>query len=134
MSDQPTFLYVEDDPMSREVMGMLLRGIGQTHVHILDSSEKFLQRVEALPQIPDVIFLDIHMKPFDGFEMLDLLRAHPKYAEKPVIAVTASVMNEEVNRLKIAGFSGAIAKPLDFENFAELIGRVLKLETIWHIT
>jgi CheY-like chemotaxis protein len=134
MSDQPTFLYVEDDPMSREVMGMLLRGIGQTHVHILDSSERFLQRVEALPQIPDVIFLDIHMKPFDGFEMLDLLRAHPKYAQKPVIAVTASVMNEEVNRLKIAGFSGAIAKPLDFDNFAELIGRVLKLESIWHIT
>ena len=134
MNNQPAFLYVEDDPMSREVMAMLLHGIGQTQIHIFESSEQFLQRVESLPQIPDVIFLDIHMKPFNGFEMLDLLRAHPKYAEKPVIAVTASVMNEEVNRLKLAGFSGAIAKPLDFENFAELIGRVLKLESIWHIT
>jgi hypothetical protein len=42
-------------------------------------------------------------------------------------------MNEEVQRLREAGFDGAIGKPLDFENFAPLIERVLKGESVWHI-
>ena len=133
MQEPATFLYVEDDPMSREIMEMLLRGIGQTRVHIFENSADFMCRVEALPNVPDVIFLDIHMLPISGFKMLEMLRSHPVYANTHVIAVTASVMNEEVSQLKAAGFSGAIAKPLDFENFAELVGRVLKRETIWHI-
>ena len=70
-----------------------------------------MRRIEALPSVPDVIFLDIHMKPHDGFEMLTRLRQHPIFAASTIIAVTASVMNEEVDRLREAGFNGAIGKP-----------------------
>jgi CheY-like chemotaxis protein len=133
VTQQPSFLYVEDDPLSREIMDMMLKGLGYAQITIFENSQDFMQRIEALPSVPDVIFLDIHMKPHNGFEMLEALRRHPTVASRSVIAVTASVMNEEVDRLRNAGFDGAISKPLDFENFASLIERIRVGETVWHI-
>jgi CheY-like chemotaxis protein len=100
---------------------------------MFEDSVNYMARIEALPAVPDVIFLDIHMQPHNGFEMLNTLRQHPTYAARIIIAITASVMNEEVAQLRQAGFNGAIGKPLDFENFAQLMERVLKGEAVWHI-
>jgi two-component system cell cycle response regulator DivK len=127
------FLYVEDDPLSREIMQMILGGLGYSPLTVFENSADFLTRIEALTPRPDVIFLDIHMKPFDGFDLLKMLRAHPGFSHAITIAVTASVMNEEMVRLKDAGFDGAIGKPLDFENFASLMQRLLSGEEIWYV-
>src|SRR5690349_6395701 len=97
MARNPAFLYIEDEPFSRTVMQMILvRGLGYKNLHIFNDSAQLIERVEGLPQKPDVIFLDIHLKPHDGFEILSMLRQHPAYSDTRIIAVTASVMNEEV--------------------------------------
>jgi two-component system cell cycle response regulator DivK len=127
------FLYVEDDTLSREIMEMLLGGLGYSPLTIFEDSTDFMTRLENLMPQPDVVFLDIHMKPYDGFQLLKVLRAHPQFTSAIVVAVTASVMNEEMKRLKEAGFNGAIGKPLDFDNFATLMQRLLTGEEIWHV-
>lgn len=133
MLSQPTFLYVEDDQFSREIMQMMMDGLGYKKLTIFEDSTDLLMRVEALSCPPDVFFLDVQIQPHDGFAMLKMLRDHPLYTKRKMVALTASVMNEEIARLKREGFDGAIGKPLDFENFAGLIERVLKGETVWHI-
>jgi CheY-like chemotaxis protein len=82
---------------------------------------------------PDVVFLDIHVDPLDGFGMLKLLKRSPSLKNVPVIAMTASVMNEEVAQLQTAGFDGCIAKPIDKNEFPSLLERILKGEKIWSI-
>src|SRR5215216_4781826 len=95
--DEPVFLYVEDDATSREVMEMLLvYSLGYSRYTILPDSTGFMSKLQALDKKPDVIFLDIHMQPHDGFELLNMLRGHHEYETTKVIALTASVMNEEV--------------------------------------
>src|SRR5258708_5539013 len=133
MADQPTFLYVEDDHLSREIMEAMLNNLGYTQVVMFENSKNFLNRVEAISPEPDIIFLDIHLQPHDGFAMLSMLRQHPTFTEKVIIAVTASVMNDEITRLKQVGFNGAIGKPLDFENFSDLMIRLLDGQEIWYI-
>ena len=134
MLHNPSFLYVEDEALSRIVMEMLMvRGLGFKNLTIFEDSEQFMERVEALPQKPDVFFLDIHIKPHSGFEMLTMLRQHPDYWNARVIALTASVMNEEVQMLKEAGFDGAIAKPIDQLVFPDLLNQVLEGEEVWNI-
>lgn len=128
-----TFLYVEDDALSREIMGMMLTSLGYHQVVMFEDSSHFLAKLETLPFLPDIIFLDIHMKPVDGFQMLQWLREHPAFANQKIIALTASVMNEEVARLRNEGFDGAIGKPLDFEMFPTLLERILRGEMIWHV-
>jgi CheY-like chemotaxis protein len=134
MSDYPVVLYLEDDPSSREVMEFLLvYDLELSHVTIWKDSTDFITKLEALFPRPDVVFLDIHMRPHSGFEMLEMLRQRDDYRKIPVIAITASVMNEEVQKLREAGFNGAIAKPIDQLAFPTILKRILNGEEVWRI-
>ena len=134
MNSTPVVLYVEDDPASREVMELILRELmGCDAYHIFEDSEDFLARVQALIPQPDIILLDIHVPPFSGFEMLDMLRAAPAYRRTPIVALTASVMNEEVQRLRQAGFNAVFSKPVDIDGFPDSLARILQGETFWHV-
>jgi CheY-like chemotaxis protein len=133
-STEPVILYVEDDPQSRKLMSMLLKGrMKLPNVTILEDSQDFLANVEALDPKPDVILLDIHMKPFNGFEMLTMLREMEYLNDTPVVALTASVMNEEVQQLRSIGFNGCLSKPIDLQTFPDTLERILDGETIWRI-
>jgi CheY-like chemotaxis protein len=134
MIDNPIFVYVEDDPLSRQVMQMLLvRGLGYSRLTILEDSTDFFERVEALSPKPNIFFLDIHMQPLDGFSMLEMLRRHADFRNALVIAATASVMNEEVNKLRTAGFNGVIAKPIIQREFPGILKRILSEQEVWTI-
>lgn len=132
---QHTFLYVEDDALSREIMQMIMQmAMGIEHPVIFADSTSFMARVEALSPTPDIFLLDIHVAPHDGFAMLKMLRADSRFATARIVALTASVMNEEVDELRQAGFDGAIAKPLSVQTFPGLLERIIAGEAIWHIT
>ncbi len=136
MLDQPAVLYVEDDAQSRKLMTMLLKGrMKLSHVTILEDSQNFLDHMEALDPKPDLILLDIHIKPYNGFEMLSMLRelAWVNANKTPIVALTASVMSEEVQELVNAGFDGCLSKPIDLETFPTMLKRVLAGENIWRI-
>ena len=134
MIDQPAVLYVEDDANSRDVMRMMLKmSMRLQVVTFFENSQDFLARLLALTPRPDIIFLDIHVKPITGFDMLKIIREQPTFAQVPVVALTASVMNEEIHRLRDAGFDGCISKPIDIEQFPEHVRRILNGETIWRI-
>jgi CheY-like chemotaxis protein len=134
MFDQYSYLYVEDDPNSREIMQMLMENVMDVRsLSVFDDSKDFFQRLKSLRGSPDVILLDIHVKPYDGFEMLNLIKADPAYDDSKVIALTASVMNEEVTKLRTSGFDGAIAKPVSIQTFPDMIARILAGETVWYV-
>ncbi len=100
---------------------------------IFNDSADFMSHAQALDPRPDVIFLDIHMKPYSGFEMLAMLREDEQFKTVPIVALTASVMNEEVHLLKTSGFDGCLAKPLDMDAFPDQFNRILNGERIWRI-
>ncbi len=133
MAHEPAFLYVEDDMLSRRVMSVMMMTMGYSQLTVFNDSANFMAKVAALPAKPDLIFLDIHIKPHDGFAMLKMLRDDPDYADARVIALTASVMSEEVEALHRAGFDGGIAKPLDQAVFPDLVQRILNGETVWYV-
>ena len=126
-------LYVEDDPPSRLVMELLMTSEVQVPcLTIFEDSENFVERVRALPMKPDVVLLDIHVKPLDGFTMLALLRENG-FAETMIVALTASVMNDEVKRLETAGFNGVIAKPVNVDVFPRLWQRITQKQKVWGV-
>lgn len=130
---KPAVLYIEDDKDNRNVMQFLLhKQLCLEHVAIWEDSENFEQRLTTLDFSPDIVLLDIHIEPIDGFQMLAILRTHQYYRNVPVVAVTASVMNEEIQRLQDAGFNGVISKPIDIDLFSDHLERFLQGEEIWH--
>ena len=134
MLNDYAYLYVEDDPFSREIMQMLMENVMDVrNLTMFDDSANFIDHLKSLQPIPDVILLDIHVKPHSGFEMLKLVREDPAYQNSKVIALTASVMNEEVAKLRESGFDAAIAKPLSMQTFPDMIARVMSGETVWYV-
>jgi len=134
MNKEPVILYVEDDAKSRTIMNLLLKSrMRLQHVTIFEDSTDFLKKLRSLRPIPNIIFLDIHVKPYDGFEMLAMLRLDAVFHRTPIVALTASVMNEEVQQLRLMGFDGCLAKPIDLDTFPEILSRLLNGETIWRI-
>jgi CheY-like chemotaxis protein len=131
---QQSFLYVEDDSSSRHLIQLLMGTVlGYPHITIFEDSERFLDRVRALPAVPDVIFLDIHIAPHDGYALLDMLRKEPDYRHVPIIAMTAGVMAADVDRLKRAGFNGLIGKPIRKKMFPGQLEKILAGEPIWEV-
>lgn len=135
MYGKRSVLYVEDDGYSRKIMQILLeQRMKIPIIRIFEDSFNFMERVTTLGFVPDVVFLDIHVQPIGGFEMLKILRGLNQYNNSRIVALTASVMNEEVNQLRTAGFDGCLAKPIDLPTFPETFARILGGETIWRIT
>jgi CheY-like chemotaxis protein len=131
---KPILVYVEDDENSILVMKMVVERVMKLPtLYVLHSRADFVQQVKGLGVVPDVFLLDIQMKPYDGVDLLSMLRKDPQFKCSKVIAITASVTNEEVSLLKSGGFDGAIAKPLNIEVFPDLIARLIKGEQVWYI-
>ena len=81
--------------------------------------------VLARSQHPALILLDIQLPGMDGFAALRQLRADPITKRTPVIAVTASVMERDRQKILEAGFDGYMTKPIHIKEFAEEIRTVL---------
>jgi CheY-like chemotaxis protein len=129
-----TLLYVEDDPGSRKVMRVLVSTLADpVQLITFEDSTDFMERLAALDAVPDVFLLDIQLTPHDGFSLLKMLRSSADFRDKMILALTASVMNEEINKLREAGFDGVLGKPLSFHTFPETLRRILAGERIWTV-
>jgi two-component system cell cycle response regulator DivK len=74
---------------------------------------------------PDLILMDIQLPGMNGIEALKVLRGKPDTAAIPVVAVTASVMQQDRTLITEAGFDGYISKPINIKEFIESVGRAL---------
>lgn len=128
-------VYVEDDRSNRRVMSLLMkRGLGIKDYVEFEDTTNFMQRLDNLQRRPDILLLDIHVQPHNGFEILQMVRKHSQYARTKTIALTASVTNEEVEQLRSRGFDGAIGKPIKLSTFEDLLRRILSGEAVWSIS
>jgi CheY-like chemotaxis protein len=131
---EPSILYVEDDPMSREVVELIFRDImGFKNVVYFTDSANFMQRVAALPKVPDLFFLDVQVQPHNGYDMLKMLQADDTYQSSIIIAMTASVMATDVEQLREVGFDGLIGKPVRQKIFPKLFEQILAREPVWFL-
>ena len=131
---QPILVYVEDDEASIIVMRAIVERVMKLQtLHVLQNRADFMEQVKQLGVRPDIFLFDIQMDPFNGFDLLAMLRNDPQFNKSKVVALTASVMSEEVARLKRRGFDGAIAKPLNIDAFPDLIAKIMNGESVWYI-
>lgn len=79
----------------------------------------------ARSQHPALILLDIQLPGMDGIAALRHLRADPITKSTPVIAVTASAMEQDRQRILEAGFDGYLTKPINIKQFTEEIRTAL---------
>lgn len=124
-------LIVEDDPNNRIVISRLLKLAGCAEDRIFSTDGDAADFLASAPSPVDIVFLDLQLPRKDGYTVLAELRADPRTADLPVIALTANVMRQDVERCRSACFDGFIGKPIDGKRFGETLLRILAGESVW---
>jgi two-component system cell cycle response regulator DivK len=107
-------LIIEDDGPSSVLVQYLLHCAGHRTISAADGREGVRL---ALQEGPDLVICDLQLPLLTGFEVVERLRAAPQWRCVPVIAVTASSMLGDRERVMRAGFDGYISKPIVPETF-----------------
>ena len=118
-----TILYVEDNQDNR----LLIRRILMAEGFEVVEAEHAKQALEVVDKLqPALILVDINMPDIDGYALTAMLRTKPYLNTVPIIALTANVMRGDRERTLAAGCDGYIQKPIDIDQFYELINRYLR--------
>jgi two-component system, cell cycle response regulator DivK len=115
-------LIVEDNERNLKLVRDVLQVKGYTTVEAMTGEEGVKLAVERLP---DLVLMDIQLPGINGIEALRLLRANPVTAKIPVIAVTASVMQQDRKLITEAGFDGYVGKPINLAEFLAAVKDML---------
>ncbi|MBE1236942.1 response regulator [Phaeovibrio sulfidiphilus] len=117
-------LVVEDIDINREILGIQLQETGVDIDCAVDGREA-LEMITAAPGRYDLILMDIHMPEMDGYEATRRIRAlgTPDGNSLPIIAMTANVFREDVERCLAVGMDDHVGKPISVD---EVIGKMAR--------
>src|SRR5262245_27566282 len=102
-------LIVDDKATSRELIRAVLENSGYAVIEAGDGCEALQMAVQILP---DLILMDLQMPNLDGYGALKLIRTDPRFANLPVVALTANAMQGDREKALSAGFTSYISKPV----------------------
>jgi PAS domain S-box-containing protein len=121
-----TILLAEDVEINREIVISLLEDTGIS----IDCAVNGAEVVRLFTENPakySAIFMDIHMPEMDGYEATRRIRALPLAEAKsvPIVAMTANVFKEDIEKCLAAGMNDHLGKPVDLEKLMDQLKKHL---------
>lgn len=105
-------LIVEDSPQMAENLEIALMSVDETAIQVAPSGVEALRLLELPDQPPlAAVVTDLEMPQMDGYELIERLRAEPRYSRLPIIVSSGSVDPEAPRRALRAGADAYFAKP-----------------------
>ena len=111
-------LIVEDNEKNMKLVRDLLQYKGHQTLEAITGMDGVRQ---AIDHVPDLILMDIQLPDISGIQALALIRAQDALRSVPVLAVSASVMPEEQQKIVTSGFDAFIAKPINIKQFIDSV-------------
>ena len=111
-------LIVEDNEKNMKLVRDLLQYKGHQTLEAITGMDGVRQ---AIDHVPDLILMDIQLPDISGIQALALIREQDALRSVPVLAVSASVMPEEQQKIVTSGFDAFIAKPINIKQFIDSV-------------
>jgi two-component system cell cycle response regulator DivK len=122
-ADAAKVLYIEDSFDSRLLVRRILNAEGY---QVLEAENAEQGLAMARGASPDLIMIDINMPEMDGLTLTSMMKADSELSHIPVVAITANVMRGDRERTLAAGCDGYIQKPIDIEDFPQVVAQYLQ--------
>lgn len=128
--DNVKILLVEDNPDDEFLTTRILSKLGYKEIKVLHQGGEALEylfgctlnRASAVPvNKPDIILLDMRMPLVDGIEFLETAHANLKTHDIPVIVISSSKQEREVERCIALGAKAFLNKPLDIHEIGKAL-------------
>src|SRR5262245_18772529 len=124
----PSFLLVEDNPVDLDLTQRALRRRGMTNpIEVARDGEEalaFISSWEAGTSLPALILLDLKLPKVSGLEVLRQIKSHPRFSVIPVIILTSSSEDCDVQEAYKLGANSYIVKTVDFGKFLEVAAQI----------
>jgi CheY-like chemotaxis protein len=131
--DRPILL-VEDNPMDVDLtMRAFAKRKLANPIQVARDGEEalgFLDRWEAGETLPVVILLDINLPKVSGLDVLQQFKTHPSSQKVPVIILTTSAEDSDIQVAYEKGANSYIVKPVDFEKFVDVASQI---DLYWNV-
>lgn len=115
-------LVADDKASSRELVKAILENLG----YEVEEAQDGIEALEAIRNSrPDLVLLDFQMPGLTGHEVMARLRDDERFADLPVVALTASAMSGDRDKALAAGFTSYLAKPVSLVTLRSEIRRLL---------
>ncbi len=127
-------LLVEDNPGDQELTREAFQEVCIANtLHVVDDGEQAMQFLRGVGKFtgmprPDLILLDLNLPGKDGREVLAEIKEDPKLKTIPVVVLTTSSAEQDVNASYNHYANCYLTKPVGYENFLDIIRR---LESFW---
>jgi PAS domain S-box-containing protein len=118
-TDQPTLLYVEDNPANLALVEQLIARRGD--LKLLTAIDGHLGIELARAYLPDVILMDINLPGISGYGALKILGEDPATAHIPVLALSANAVPRDIEKGLEAGFFRYLTKPIRVREFMDAL-------------
>jgi two-component system, response regulator len=110
---------------------LALHVIGESRrVHVIRDGEQgmsfILGRQETIQEsCLGLVLLDLKLPKADGFEILEALKKQPRFKTLPVVVLSSSNQDRDVQKSYALGANGYVQKPVDFDQFSLVIRRII---------
>lgn len=121
MTELLKILYVDDEPDIRIIVEMSLRLDDAMDVKLAESGYEALEILGRDGWIPDIALIDMMMPGMSGMDVLGAMRERADTRAVPVVFVTASARQDDMDRYVDAGAIGVISKPFDPMSLARTV-------------
>ncbi len=112
-------LVADDHPVNRKFMAILLSRMGHRVRLARDGAEAV---AAVITQLPDLVFMDVHMPVQDGLQATQALRSLPAPAGRvPIVALTADAFADTRQRALAAGMNNFLSKPVQADDIESLL-------------
>jgi CheY-like chemotaxis protein len=116
-------LVVDDEPMARTLLRLMLVRAG---FEVLEAADGLEALTKVKEQLPDIMILDVMMPGIDGFAVCEELRKEEETSELPVIMLSAKTDSLSVRRGLRAGATKYLTKPVSQEDLTRNVLDTLK--------
>ncbi|MBF0280820.1 MAG: response regulator [SAR324 cluster bacterium] len=105
-------LLVEDNEINQQVAQEILEKAG----FVIDVAGDGKQAVEAVDKtFYDLVLMDIQMPVMDGYESTKVIRKESRFKDLPILAMSASAMTQDLEKVTTVGMNGHVAKPIELK-------------------
>jgi two-component system cell cycle response regulator DivK len=118
-----TVLIVEDNDKNMKLARDVLQAKGYQTLEA-ETGEEGVRL--AKERKPDLVLMDIQLPGINGIEAFKQIRADPKTARIPVVALTASVTPTDRSQITAAGFDAFVGKPINLKEFLDTVKRLVE--------
>ena len=129
MSKAHSVLLVEDDQADAYITQKVFRNIAEdialSHTETGESALEWLAACQEQDTLPELILLDLNMPRMDGFTFLEHAKREHALRSIPVVVLTTSAAQGDVDRAYTLGAVGYVVKPTSIDDFTHYMQQLV---------